>query len=90
MFTICSVRETLIVLGNIINKNNIDVTQFNKQGNTNNIISINNTDNIGTCDSGKNINNIVKKIRIKNIITETQYILDITNRIVNKRASIGD
>ena len=65
MFTICSVRETLIVLGNIINKNNIDVIQFNKQGNTNNIISINNTDNMGTCGSGKNINNIVKKIRIK-------------------------
>ena len=65
MFTICSVRETLIVLGNIINKNNIDVTQFNKQGNTNNIISVNNTYNMGTCGSGKNINNIVKKIRIK-------------------------
>ena len=45
---------------------------------------------MGTCDSGKNINNIVKKIRIKNIITETQYILDATNRIVNKRALIGD
>lgn len=45
---------------------------------------------MGTCDSGKNINNIVKKIRIKNIISETQYILDITNRIVNKRASIVD
>ena len=65
MFTICLVSETLIVLGNIINKNNIDVTQFNKQGNTNNIISVNNTDNMGTYDSGKNINNIVKKIRIK-------------------------
>ncbi len=32
---------------------------------------------------------ILKKRRIKNIIRETQYILDETNRIVNKRALIG-
>ena len=41
---------------NIINTNKIDVTQSDKQGNTNNTISINSIDNMGastTCDSGK-------------------------------------
>ena len=64
MFTICSVRETLIVLGNIINKNNIDVTQFNKQGNTNNTISIDSIDNMGastTCGSNLKYKNCCGK-----------------------------
>ena len=42
--------------GNIINTNNIDVTQSDKQGNTNNTISIDSIDNMGvstTCGSGK-------------------------------------
>ena len=55
------VREILIV---IISTNNIDVTQSDKQGNTNNTISINNTDNMGTsttCGSGKKYKNCCGK-----------------------------
>ena len=51
-------------IDNIINTNNIDVTQSDKQENTNNTISINNIDNMGistTCGSGKKYKNCCGK-----------------------------
>ena len=64
MSTICTRQRNTYSTGNIINTNNTDVTQFDKQGNTNNTISINNTDNMGTsttCGSGKKYNNCCGK-----------------------------
>lgn len=64
MSTICPRWRNTYSTGNIINTNNIDVTQSDKQGNTNNTISINNTDNMGvstTCGSGKKYKNCCGK-----------------------------
>ena len=64
MSTICTRQRNTYSTGNIINTNNIDVTQSDKQGNTNDTISIDSIDNMGaftTCGSNLKYKNCCGK-----------------------------
>ena len=58
MSTICTRQRNTYSTGNIINTNNIDVTQSDKQGNTNNTISIDSIDNMGASTTDETRRNV--------------------------------